>query len=115
VDHKRFDNLPGAVPIFFSEDPATTIRELNGNPQEAFNYYQTLQARLLDTEPITKEQAPEFLANPTLGKTQTPLVRTWESMASSVNTETPKKPSKPDKGNKKAIRHYTHFSISTDL
>jgi len=86
------------VPILFSEDPAATSKEFTDNPRQAFDYYQILQARLMDTERITKEQATEFLANPTLGRTKSPLVRTWESFAGGTSAETPKKASKAEKG-----------------
>ena len=91
IGYTRFANLPGPKPMFFSEDPVATAAELRSSPQLAFDCMQILLARLIETEELTKEEAEEFLGNPVLGKTRTPLVRTWDSMAK-------EKPSSKEKG-----------------
>jgi len=96
VGHNTFSNLPGPVPMIFSEDPAATLKELNSSPKLAFDYFQILLSRLLDTEQISREQAAAFLDNPTLGTTKTPLVRTWETIAGKRVAATPTP--KADKG-----------------
>ena len=77
---KEFQNLPGPIPMFFSDRPDVTAAELKKSPQFAFDCMQLLLSRLTDTEQISKEQAEEYLNNPTIGRTRTPLVRTWESV-----------------------------------
>ena len=95
VGYTAFNNIPGPVPMYFSEEPEATNAELKKSPKFAFDCMQTLLARLVDTEQITRDQAEEFLKNPTLGKTTAPLVRTWESIQPQKD-QTPK--SKADKG-----------------
>ena len=87
---KAFQNLPGPAPIFFSDQPDITSAELKKSPKFAFDCMQTLLSRLLDTEQISKEEADSYLANPTAGRTRTPLVKTWESvMGKTPPTNTP--------------------------
>lgn len=95
VGYTSFNNLPGPVPTFFSEEPEATQAELKKSPKFAFDCMQILLARLVDTEQISRDQAEEFLKNPTLGKTTAPLVRTWESTQPGAS-QTPK--GKAEKG-----------------
>lgn len=94
--YSSFTNIPGPKPMFFSENPQATASELKSSPQLAFDYMQMLLARLLETEQITKEEAEAFLEDPVLGKTKTPLVRTWESVAK--KSASSPKPSASSKG-----------------
>jgi len=94
LGYSAFKNLPGPVPMFFSDDPTVTLHELRKTPRFAFDCMQMLVARLLETEQLTMEQAGEYLKNPTIGRTKTPLVRTWESVAGESSGSSAKK----DKG-----------------
>jgi hypothetical protein len=91
IGYRAFKNIPGPIPMFFSQNPPETQKYLNDTPRFAFDCMQMLLGRLLETEQITREEADAFLANPTVGKTKAPLVRTWESMAgeTSGSTRTP--------------------------
>ena len=95
IGYREFINIPGPKPMFFSEDPQATAHELRSKPQLAFDCLQILLAKFLETEQITREEADEFLNYPTLGKTRTPLVRTWESVAKDCKSP---KPSSKEKG-----------------
>ena len=96
LGYKTFQNLPGPVPTYFSDKPDVTSEELKKSPKFAFDCMQTLLSRLLDTEQITKEQAEAYLGNPTIGRTRTPLVKTWESVMGKTDPKTleGKKPKK---------------------
>jgi len=96
INHTGFKNLPGPKPLFFSEDPGETAHALKDSPRLAFDCMQTLLCRLLETEQITKDEAEAYLANPTIGRTRTPLVRTWESVAGEGSGSAQEKP--PPKG-----------------
>jgi len=108
VGYHAFKNLPGPVPMFFSEDPAVTIDMLKRSPRYAFDCMQMLLARLIVTEDITRDQAEEFLKSPTLGKTKSPLVRTWESFAGE-GSSTPSKASKTEKGKLNIYCPYMYY------
>ena len=97
IGYTAFNNIPGPVPMFFSEEPNTTEKELRKSPQFAFDCMEILMSRLLDTDQITKEFAEEFLKDPLLGKFRTPLVRTWETVAGTASNSQ-KKASKEEKG-----------------
>ena len=99
---KEFQNLPGPVPTFFSDRPDVTAAELKNSPKFAFDCMQLLLSRLTDTEQISKEQAEEYLKNPTIWKTRTPLVRTWESV---MGKESPSESAEARKGT------YTQYRI----
>jgi len=88
LGYKTFQNLPGPVPTYFSDKPDVTSEELKKSPKFAFDCMQTLLSRLLDTEQITKEQAEAYLGNPTIGRTRTPLVKTWESVMGKTDPKT---------------------------
>ena len=81
IGYSGFTNLPGPKPMFFSENPDETAQELKNSPKFAFECMQTLLGRLLETEQISKEEAEAYLANPTIGRSRAPLVRTWDSVA----------------------------------
>ena len=99
INYAQFSNMPGPIPIIFSEDPKATAEELKKTPQLAFDHMQLLMSRLVETEPLTKEKAKAYLTSPTLGKTRTPLVRTWESVKPASKVPTTPKTTKQDKGN----------------
>jgi len=99
IGYKGFRNVPGPAPMFFSENPAETQKTLKDNPRLAFDCMQILLSRLLETEQITKEEAASYLDKPTVGRTRTPLVRTWESMAKESSSSKP-----TGKGNKLIIK-----------
>lgn len=54
LDHDAFDNVPGPVPIIFSEDPAKTSAEMKASPAYALECMKLLLGRLLATEQITR-------------------------------------------------------------
>ena len=54
VGYKAFANLPGPVPTFFSEAPDNTRKQLLDSPQLAFQCMQSLLAKLLATEELTR-------------------------------------------------------------
>jgi hypothetical protein len=66
----------GPVPIFVSSKPEDALNSLQ-KPEQAHRICQALAARFTTTETITGEQAIQMGPQPRLGKTRSPLVRTW--------------------------------------
>ena len=54
VGYHAFSNLPGPVPTFLSSDPELTKRELVDQPRMAFECMQSLVAKLLATDQMTR-------------------------------------------------------------
>ena len=54
VGYKAFANMPGPMPTFFSDEPETTRKQLLNSPQMAFECMQSLLAKLLAIEELTR-------------------------------------------------------------
>ena len=54
VGYNSFSNLPGPIPTFLSSNPEETRRELVSKPKMAFECMQSLVAKLLATDQMSR-------------------------------------------------------------
>ena len=94
VHYDAFDNetATGPVPTFFSSNPEDSLKQLNQDPEYAFECLQALVSKLLARREMTAEEAEEYYADPRTGDFRRQLKRAWS---------TPEKPSKEAKGKNK--------------
>jgi len=93
------------VPTFFSAKPEDTLRQLQQDPEYAFECLQALISKLIARRELSREEAEAYYPDPREGDFKRILKRGWQSPAS-------KKASSEEKG-MYIIKCITKFILMT--
>ena len=81
----------GPVPTFFSAKPEDTLKQLQQDPEYAFECLQALVSKLIARRELTREQAEAYYPDPREGDFKRLLKRSWQSPTKAKRASTEEK------------------------
>jgi len=79
------------VPTFFSAKPEDTLKQLQQDPEYAFECLQALVSKLIARRELTREQAEAYYPDPREGDFKRLLKRSWQSPTKTKRASTEEK------------------------